>query len=217
MEDPSLFIKSAWIRPEDLSRYETLGYTTFKLVERGLPSEELLKRVAAYAARRFEGNLAELLMSYGFKKTPRRSLFWVLRYFFKPFQLPPHKLWSLLGLVRSQGMLFPKEHLPIKIDTSQIPRNFLDGFQNRDCASRNCKSCGYCEAISRKAVRIDPEFHRTSLEQFGAVQDAMATGQLWSIGSGRAVAEGRDREPIQSVGGARGQTPAAEPLVSETF
>ena len=66
LEDPSLFIKSAWIRPEDLSRYEALGYTTFKLIERGMPSAELLKRVAAYSARRFDGNLAELLLPYCF-------------------------------------------------------------------------------------------------------------------------------------------------------
>ena len=89
LEDPSLFIKSAWIRPEDLARYEALGYTTFKLIERGMPSAELLKRVAAYSARRFEGNLAELLLPYCFDQPIRRSRFWILRYFFKPFQLAP--------------------------------------------------------------------------------------------------------------------------------
>lgn len=199
MEDPSLFIKAGWIRPEDLARYEALGYATFKLVERGMPSDELLRRVAAYAARRFEGNLAELLMSYGFKKAPRRSPFWMLRYFFKPFQLPPHKLWGMLGLVRSQGMLFPKEHLSIEIDASRIPDNFLDGFQNRDCASRDCKSCGYCEAISRNAVRIEPEFHRTSLEQFRTVQDAMASGRLWSVGRGRKAADVPAAKPFADL------------------
>ena len=63
LTDPSQFIKAAWIRPEDLKVYEAMGYTTFKLLERGIPSEELLKRVKAYSERRFDGNLAELLLS----------------------------------------------------------------------------------------------------------------------------------------------------------
>ncbi|MHB8955118.1 MAG: hypothetical protein ACYC4U_19250 [Pirellulaceae bacterium] len=181
LEDPSLFVKSAWIRPEDLARYEALGYTTFKLIERGMPSAELLKRVAAYSARRFEGNLAELLLPYCFKQPTRRSRFWILRYFVKPFQLAPHKLWHLLELVRSQGMLFPKPNIPVYIDTAQIPDSFLEAFADRDCAASDCRACGYCETLSRKAVRIEPEFHRSSLEKFRAVQDTLRTGRLWNL------------------------------------
>jgi len=66
-------IKSAWIRPEDLAVYEAMGYTTFKLLERGIPSAELLRRVKAYSERRFDGNLAELLLSYGFKQPVRKE------------------------------------------------------------------------------------------------------------------------------------------------
>jgi len=55
LTDPSQFIKSAWIRPEDLAVYEAMGYTSFKLLERGIPSAELLRRVKAYSERRFDG------------------------------------------------------------------------------------------------------------------------------------------------------------------
>jgi collagenase-like PrtC family protease len=185
LEDPSLFIKSGWIRPEDLSRYEALGYTTFKLIERGMPSAELLKRVAAYSARRFEGNLAELLLPYGFKQPVRRSRFWLLRYFFKPFQVSPGKLWPLLQLVRRQGMLFPEQDLPVHIDTAQIPADFLETFRHRDCAARDCGSCGVCGEISRRAVRIEPAFRRTSLDQFRQAHDAMVSGALWNVSDQR--------------------------------
>jgi len=73
LTDPSQFIKAAWIRPEDLAVYEAMGYTTFKLLERGIPSAELLRRVKAYSERRFDGNLAELLLSYGFKQRSARN------------------------------------------------------------------------------------------------------------------------------------------------
>jgi collagenase-like PrtC family protease len=181
LEDPSLFIKSAWIRPEDLSRYEKLGYTTFKLIERGMPSVELLKRVAAYSARRFDGNLAELILPYCFQQPVHRSRFWMLRYFCKPFQLAPLKLLGLLDLVRSQGMLFPKQHSPVHIDASQIPGDFLDAFEYRDCAATDCNSCGHCETVSRQAVRIEPEFRRTSLEKFHEVLNALKSGRLWGV------------------------------------
>lgn len=181
MEDPSLFVKSSWIRPEDIAQYEAMGYTTFKLIERGMPSAELLKRVAAYSSRSFEGNLAELLLPYCFEQPVRRSRFWILQYFFKPFQLAPHKLLRLLELVRSQGMLFPRKKNPIHIDAARIPGNFLEAFEQRDCSATDCGSCGYCEAISRQAVRIEPEFHRESLEKFRAMQNALTSGGLWNI------------------------------------
>jgi len=50
LADPSQFIKSAWIRPEDIAAYVAMGYTTFKLLERGIPSAELLRRIQAYSA-----------------------------------------------------------------------------------------------------------------------------------------------------------------------
>ncbi len=64
LTDVSQFIKAAWIRPEDLAAYEALGFTTFKLLERGIPSAELLRRVRAYSERtlqRQSGRTAALL------------------------------------------------------------------------------------------------------------------------------------------------------------
>jgi len=52
LEDPSMLIKAGWIRPEDVSFYEGLGYQHFKLLERGIPSAELLKRTRPTALAR---------------------------------------------------------------------------------------------------------------------------------------------------------------------
>jgi collagenase-like PrtC family protease len=112
LTDPSQFIKAAWIRPEDIGVYEAMGYTTFKLLERGIPSSELLRRVKAYSERRFDGNLAELLLSYGFKEPLRREPLWSLRHFFKPRQANPLRLQPLLDLARLQGMLSPVAGVP---------------------------------------------------------------------------------------------------------
>ena len=181
LTDPSLFIKSAWIRPEDITAYEAMGYTTFKLLERGIPSAELLRRVKAYSARRFTGNLAGLLLSYGFKDPVRKESFWALRHFWKPRQANPLRLKPLLDLARMQGMLSPLPECPVRIDTRQIPENFLDGFRDRDCASMDCRPCGYCERIAAQAVSVSPEHRSEVLRKYAEMDNSMATGGLWGV------------------------------------
>lgn len=179
LTDPSQFIKAAWIRPEDLAVYEAMGYTTFKLLERGIPSAELLRRVKAYSERRFDGNLAELLFSYGFKEPVKKEPLWTLRHFWKPRQLSPLRLKPLLDLARLQGMLSPVGECPVRIDSRQIPEHFADGFRDRDCASADCQSCGYCEQIASRAVTVSPGYRKEVLEKYAQVDAAMAAGGLW--------------------------------------
>lgn len=181
LADPSQFIKSAWIRPEDLGVYEAMGYTTFKLLERGIPSSELLRRVKAYAERRFDGNLAELLLSYGFKEPVRKESRWTQRYFFKPRQLNPLRMKPLFDLARLQGMLSPLAQCPVSIDTQKIPKDFLDGFSNRDCASLDCQTCGYCGRIAAQAVSVAPEYTAEVLGKYAEINASMASGDLWNV------------------------------------
>jgi hypothetical protein len=181
LTDPSQFIKATWIRPEDLAAYEAIGYRTFKLLERGIPSVELLRRVKAYSERRFDGNLAELLLSYGFKEQVRKESLWSLRHFWKPGQARPQRLKPLFELARLQGMLSPIPECPIRIDTAQIPENFLEGFRDRDCSSLDCAVCGYCERIASQAVSIAPEYRSEVLGKYVEMDDTMAAGSLWNV------------------------------------
>lgn len=179
--DPSQFIKAAWIRPEDLPVYEAMGYSTFKILERGIPSSELLRRVKAYSERRYTGNLADLLLSYGFKESVRQESFWSLRHFLKPLQASPLKLKAMLDLARLQGMLSPLPEQPITIDSKKIPKTFLDGFHDRDCASTDCTACGYCERIAAKAVSIPPDHRWEVLRRYEELGESLLKGGLWGV------------------------------------
>jgi hypothetical protein len=181
LTDPSQFIKAAWIRPEDIAAYVAIGYTTFKLLERGIPSAELLRRVKAYSERKFDGNLAELLLSYGFKEPVRKESLWSLRHFWKPLQVNPRRLQPLRDLALLQGWQTPLPECPIQIDTRKIPENFLDGFRTRDCASLDCKACGYCERVAARAVSIAPEYRTEVLKKYVEMDEAMVTGTLWGV------------------------------------
>ena len=177
--DPSLYIKSAWIRPEDLGAYEDLGYHSFKLTERGLPSNEVLKRVQAYSARKFEGNLAELLLFCGSGQVQQRGIKWLLRHFFKPSQVLPWKLKSLYRLADEQGMFSALDELPVRIDGNRLPVDFLEKFRTLDCSNTDCRQCGYCATVAESTVRIDEEYRQRVLQHGAAAEQSLLDGSFW--------------------------------------
>jgi collagenase-like PrtC family protease len=61
LTDPVNLIKSRWIRPEDLSLYEAMGYETFKIAGREMDTPWLENAARAYSRRSLNGNLAEVL------------------------------------------------------------------------------------------------------------------------------------------------------------
>ncbi len=64
-ERPVELMKAPWIRPEDLHKYENLGFTSFKIAGREMGGEWVLRAVAAYSARKYTGNLNDLLIGFG--------------------------------------------------------------------------------------------------------------------------------------------------------
>lgn len=181
LEDPSMLIKAGWIRPEDVGFYETLGYEHFKLLERGIPSTELLKRVEAYSRRRSGADLAGLVLPYGFRQTPRKQKFWALRHFFRPGQVNPWKLRPLYGLLKRQGMLFAIEQSPFHIDAGKIPADFVEEFEHRRCSRLSCADCGYCEKIAAEAVTVNPAFREGQLVQLRQARQGLIDGRLWGV------------------------------------
>src|ERR1035437_6005286 len=127
------------------------------MCSRGIPSAELLRRVKAYSERRFDGNLAELLLSYGFKQPVRKESLWSLRHFWKPWQVNPLRLKPMLDLARLQGWLSPLSECPIRVEARKIPEDFLDGFRNRDCASMDSRLSATSERLAPQAVWTPPE------------------------------------------------------------
>jgi collagenase-like PrtC family protease len=67
LRDPANYLIADWIRPEDIAHYEDLGYKRFKITDRNTPKEFLKKRVAAYHARRYDGNLLDLIQHFAYR------------------------------------------------------------------------------------------------------------------------------------------------------
>lgn len=106
-----------------------MGFETFKLIERNIPSEELLKRCRAYWERKRDGNLAELLLSWGFKQHPPRLSWWFLARTFGPWNLSPRRLGITRKFLQLQGIFYTTGALPVTIDGRKIPPDFIEQFK----------------------------------------------------------------------------------------
>lgn len=179
--EPQLLISAGWIRPEDIHHYEEIGYSTFKLIERNIPSENVLQRTKAYSERRFQGNFAELLFSWGFKKHPPKFSWLHLLRTFAPWHLSPKKYGMVREFLRLQGIFFTQDRMPIEIDASAIPDDFIEHFKNGICADRDCNQCGYCARIAAQAVHIDPHFLERILPLYAQIESQLVSGEMWGV------------------------------------
>jgi collagenase-like PrtC family protease len=176
---PRLMISAGWIRPEDIHHYEEIGYTTFKLIERNIPSEVLLQRAQAYSERHFEGNFAEILFSWGFKKHPPDFSWWHVLRTFGPWNVSPTKFRMMKDFLQLQGFFYTQENDPVVIDSQAIPDDFIEHYKQGNCADRDCAQCGYCESIAREAVHIDPEFLDGILPMYEKIESLLVSGEMW--------------------------------------
>ena len=184
-KDPVNYLRSDWIRPEDIHHYENIGLEHFKLVERNIPTRELVKRVKAYSERAYDGNLLDLIQGFGFKTETKRKahhLFFNLSFFFRPSKVNPLRLLNLKELCEKKGMLMPSEgEPPVYIDNRKLD-DFIKPFLKRSCRNLRCgRDCRHCHAYAEKAITIDPRFAEECLGLHEKIDEEMLTGKMWNF------------------------------------
>ncbi|HBA59606.1 MAG TPA: peptidase U32 [Elusimicrobia bacterium] len=158
-------IKSRWIRPEDLHVYEELGLDHFKLIERYDTTATLTKTARAYAARKYSGNLLDILNA---KTDPGRQFPVHLKCLRGMNYAQALKLWEL------RGALYLKEQY---LDNGALD-GFLDFFRRTDCRVTDCGKCGYCKKTAKRAFRLDPAAAKRNLSKLdGKLDDFIAGGK----------------------------------------
>jgi collagenase-like PrtC family protease len=128
--DASQFIKSRWIRPEDIPIYEETGIDFFKIAGRAMPSEWIINATAAYSSGQYQGNLCSILyvpnpkIEYANPTSPSIEI-------------------TRIGSP-------PKVYID-----NQALEGFIDFFKKKqDCLS-GCAHCDYCHETADKVVRLD--------------------------------------------------------------
>lgn len=147
LEDPAKFIRSIWVRPEDLWMYEDLGIDNFKVGDRTAQTSYILKTVRAYAERRLDGNLMDLF------NIPIPLIKYTIGQYMKPNFNP---------------------ELPY-IDNRALD-GFLDFFKEKSCSQSDCNECRYCDKIAEKAVTSSPASLETASYFDKAIQEVISCG-----------------------------------------
>jgi hypothetical protein len=184
LQDPVNYIRSVWIRPEDLSRYEAIGYSSFKIVERSCPGWLLLNRVRAYASRSFDGNLMELVAPVAQIKpqlAPSKRQY--LRMLFTLGNIRHAPAANLLKLKRYAQSLMPhdfsRQGSAVYIDNRRLD-GFLDGLAARNC-TLGCGSCAYCREWTEKAVTVNPQALASNRVAADELENLIAGGEFWNL------------------------------------
>jgi collagenase-like PrtC family protease len=186
LAEPSHYLRSEFIRPEDIDIYREMGFTSFKILERGAPTAVLARRVQAYAEKRFDGNLLDLIQPYGYKKASPGAgsrlpdLRRFLRYFLRPGVVTTGGLLRLKRLAEQRGLIAGMESEPVYIDNRSLD-GFLSGMKGINCRETDCSQCGYCGKCAAKSVRVDEKYRAEMLEQYSAAFDDMHSGNLWGL------------------------------------
>ncbi|MDT8443347.1 MAG: U32 family peptidase [Desulfuromonadales bacterium] len=186
LRNPLHYIRSEWIRPEDLHIYEGMGYDLFKLAERDIPTEMMMTRIKAYAARRYDGNLLDLIQAYGFQGIKeshsyyRHGLSWLLRFILRPGLANPMRMLPLKRLAELRGMTRPVEgHPPVYIDNRALD-GFIERFRTNSCIDIDCEECRWCHEFAAKAIKIDETNREAALEAYEELFASLHGGSMWS-------------------------------------
>ena len=137
------YIKSPWVRPEDIKFYQELGIEHFKITERGFPTSELVKRVQAYCNGNYQGNLLDLVQGHGY----------LLRELEQPLEKRKvetrEEIYNEIKRVRGLGCerLYPRN---VYIDNTKLD-GFIDFFIKGNCTN-NCNSCNYCKSVADRVI-----------------------------------------------------------------
>jgi collagenase-like PrtC family protease len=170
MMDPVELLKSPWIRPEDISHYEDIGYEHFKITERFKRTPLLLEHVKAYEKRRYDGNLLDLFT------LPRKGAFTPvhLEYFIKPEHVNIMKVSEL-------GKVFDLEVRDlIQLDNRKLD-GFIEHFKKMDCNQTSCSHCRYCEAMFEKVAVVKVEEVKKSAQRVKDFSEKLLSGELFDI------------------------------------
>lgn len=189
LSDPVHFVRANWIRPEDLHLYEAMGFESFKIVERNTPTQVLLTRVRAYADRRFDGNLLDLVLPFAYPEEAydtreAREVYGIrrgLKHFVRPGQMNVTRYPILVKLGLRMGLLYPRKGKAALVLDNRKLDGFIERFKEKGCADIDCEDCRWCHEWAARAFQVDPDYKAEVQALFRQLFDEMHGGSFWEF------------------------------------
>lgn len=124
--DPAAILRSRWIRPQDCTTYEQAGFDEFILLATGTETPEIAALANAYADRRFNGNLLDILARPYITFNGKYGVRGCFR------TLPPRELFH--------------------VDTPRLD-GFIDHFIADRCKA-DCSVCCHCAKLAKSVITV---------------------------------------------------------------
>jgi len=163
LSSPKEIMKARWIRPEDLNHYEEIGIDFIKVDGRRFSTPWILNAVKAYASKRYDGNLLDILDGVVFGPDPN-------------FESPQYMKYVSKADVLNEDLTMWNRLPPFKgyLNNSLLD-GFLDYFKRKDCL-KACAECDYCERWAKKVIAIDEESKKMYLDACNRLIGSLVTG-----------------------------------------
>jgi hypothetical protein len=168
-------MKCRWIRPEDLSIYEEIGITDFKIAGRRMTSDWIINSVKAFSSRKYDGNLIDIIQGFSMSHGGLE-------------QKDPN-----LGITET---LSEESKIKLYIDNTKLD-GFIDFFKKQNCIAM-CNDCNYCDEWAKKAVILNQEESTRYIESLKKyVKDIVTSREFGILSSGAQEDDkkGLDWEP----------------------
>lgn len=170
VKNPVEFVKTRWIRPEDVKSYEDIGIDMLKILERNSTSNTLAERVKAYTERKYEGNIISMLGQMSNRKGSLPPMM--------GGEPPKDKMEEFHKIGKFYNSFF-KIDIPdvFYLDNKKIPEDFIEGFKERDCSTLSCEKCNYCKKIADACItEVDPELIKRVKSSMMSMKDEVIAG-----------------------------------------
>jgi len=186
LRKPVNYLRANWIRPEDIPLYEELGFHNFKIVERNTPTQILVERARAYAARRYDGNLLDLVQNYAYpyekfgdKAKDAYSFRRLVKYFAHPRAVNLWRFRKVMEFGQALSVLYPlRGPNPVQINNRDLD-DFMERFKEKGCQDQDCRSCNYCHEWAERTVKVDPAWREHTRAILEDLLGDLEGGEFW--------------------------------------
>lgn len=169
LNNPTEFIKSLWIRPEDVHYYEEVGINWLKLVGREMESGKIQRIFKAYKNERYDGNLLDLFPGSQKKLVDYKNIALNLKYFFRPQHVNLLKLLQARNLFKEDG---------VYIDNRSLD-GFLEHFWLEKCNLICGSQCDYCQKVAKQTVVINQKYLKERIKNSEIFLNNLINGSLF--------------------------------------
>ncbi len=170
LSDPVEYIKSPWIRPEDVPYYAKAGVGWLKFVGREMDSAKIHFIYNAYRQGRHEGNLLELFSGNKKNLFDLKKLPVTFRYFFKPQHVNVFELLAARAVFQDEG---------ISIDNRKLD-GFLEYFWQGKCSTHCGVRCRYCHEVAARAMQVDDDKRKKVLAGTERFINKLVDGRMFN-------------------------------------